>query len=171
MSTDPDDKEAYKQDYLSNAKQKTLEIIRDQLEPLFFITKGLEGNADIDDGACKASHGALQEQLPMLEHLLSHFENLEKEAKAGRFNRRIQESITLAQTKTQVYYKKTDALIAWIALLVLHPRQKQAYFEKHQTGTQKPFVNNGKKALQKLQETRYKNNLTSNRVMSPDPLV
>jgi hypothetical protein len=59
MSTDPDDKEAYKQDYLSDAKWKTLEIIRDQLEPLFFITKGLKGNADIDDGACKASYSAL----------------------------------------------------------------------------------------------------------------
>jgi hypothetical protein len=62
----------------------------------------------------------------MLEHILSHFENLQKQAVASYFNnhRGIQESITLAWNKTTDYYKKTDASIAWIALLVLHPRWK-----------------------------------------------
>ena len=75
MSTDPDDKEVCEKDYLNPTEWKTLEKICEHLQPLFLITKGLEGN-----------HGALWEQLPMLEHILEHFESLQKEAKASKFN-------------------------------------------------------------------------------------
>ena len=73
-----------------------------------------------------SSHGALWELLPIFEELLDHFEDLERQAKAGRFNNHqgIQTSITLAWSKTKEYYGKTDASVAWIAALVLHPRWK-----------------------------------------------
>ena len=86
MFINPDDKEICEKDYFNPTEQKTLEKICEHLQPLFLITKGLEGNADMDDGVCEASHGALWEQLLMLEHILEHFESLQKEAKAGKFN-------------------------------------------------------------------------------------
>jgi len=98
---------------------------------LFLITKSLEGNADLQDGACEASHGALWEILPGFDSLLTHFEELEQRAKAGDFldHPGIQSSITLAWNKTSEYYLKTDVSIAWMAAVVLHPRIKWKYFE------------------------------------------
>ena len=136
VSKDNDNRETYDQDYLNLEEQDTLRLIKEQLEPLFLVTKGLEGNADLDDGENEASYRSLQEQLPVLEHLLAHFEDLEKQAKAGKFNHHkgIQSSITFAWTKTTAYYEKTDVSITQMAAVVLHPRFKQAYFEMKQKG-------------------------------------
>jgi hypothetical protein len=122
-------------DYLSDDEWDALAIIQKQLEPLFRLTKDLEGNADLKDGVCKASHGALWEILPVMDHV-SHFEGLEKQAKAGDFNRYpgIQNSITEAWNKTNGYYTKTGASIAWVAAVVLHPRFKWLYFENVSKG-------------------------------------
>jgi hypothetical protein len=102
------------------------------LEPLFRLTKDLEGNHDLKDGAQKASHGALWEVLPVFEFVLSHFENLEIEAKAGAFDGHpgIQSSITLAWNTTKKWYKKTDNSVAWSAAMVLHPGYKFIWFEE-----------------------------------------
>src|SRR5271168_5406254 len=83
VSNEALDEETYQQDYLTPEEWEALEIIKSQLEPIFYLTKDLEGNADLPDGARKASHGSLWEVLPTFEHVLAHFENLEKEAKAG----------------------------------------------------------------------------------------
>ena len=48
----------------------------DHLEPLFRITKDLEGNSNLREGARKASYGALWETLPIYKALLKHFEGL-----------------------------------------------------------------------------------------------
>jgi hypothetical protein len=135
-SKDAFNKETFDEDYLTDDKWVTLEIIKEQLQPLFYCTKSLEGNADLTDGARKASYGALWEVLSVFEDILSTFESLEQQAKNGDFNDHpgIQSLITLVWNKTQEYYIKTDALIAWMALLVLHPRWKWAYFEKNWTG-------------------------------------
>lgn len=85
-SDDSDDQETFQEDYITAAEWKALEIIKDQLEPLFRLTKDLEGNHDLKDGARKASHGALWEVLTVFEFLLSYFEKLEKKAKAGDFD-------------------------------------------------------------------------------------
>ena len=61
-------------------------MIIEHLEPLFYITKDLKGNADLQEGAGKASHGALWETLLVFESLLSHFKILEDHAKAGDFH-------------------------------------------------------------------------------------
>jgi len=45
----------------------------------------MEGNPDRFDPT-SSSHGALWELLPIFEELLDHFEDLEQQAKAGRFN-------------------------------------------------------------------------------------
>jgi hypothetical protein len=58
-SKDALDKEVSDNDYLSDNKWKALEIIKEQLEPLFYTTKALKGNADLQDSAYKASHGCL----------------------------------------------------------------------------------------------------------------
>ena len=86
-STEELDQETFEYNYLTPQEQKALELIKDQLEPLFRLTKDLEGNHDLKDGAQKASHRALQEVLPVFEFILSHFEKLEREAKGGAFDR------------------------------------------------------------------------------------
>ncbi len=123
VSKDVFDQETFQEDYLSKDEQNALEIIKLQLEPLFNITKNLEGNAKLKDTVGKASHSVLWEVLPVFEYILSHFEKLEKKAKVGDFQEHpgIQSSITLTQNKAQEYYAKTDVSVAQIASLVLHP--------------------------------------------------
>ena len=98
VSKDVLDVETFQNDYLSQDEWETLVVIKDHLEPLFLLTKSLEGNVDLTDGAGRASHGALWEILPVFDHILAHFENLEIQSKAGAFRhyKGIQESITLA---------------------------------------------------------------------------
>jgi hypothetical protein len=123
VSKDTFDRETFEQNYLSDDKWELLALIKDQLEPLFKLTKDLEGNADLKDGVCKASHGALWELLPVFEYILNHFETLEQQAKDSVFNQHpgIQSLITLAWNKTKAYYTKTDASTAWMAPLVYIP--------------------------------------------------
>jgi hypothetical protein len=101
-------------DYLSDDEWHALEIIKDHLEPLFYMTKALEGNADLKDGTCKASHGSLWELLPVFEHVLTHFEKLQKRSTASEFGHHpgIQNSITESWNKAKDYYGKTDESIA-----------------------------------------------------------
>jgi hAT family C-terminal dimerisation region len=173
LSTEALDQEVFENDYLSDNEWKTLTLISEHLEPLFRLTKDLEGNPDRFDPT-SASHGALWELLPVFEDLLSHFETLETQAKAGQFNNHegIQESITLAWGKTKEYYSKTDASIAWMAALVLHPRWKWQYFEQQWTGEDKRFVVAGKTALRKLWENDYKGEVVirvEDRTPEPEP--
>jgi hypothetical protein len=72
------------------------------LEPLFRLTKDLEGNYDLKDGARKAFYGALWEVLLVFKFILSHFEKLEREVKGGVFDRHpgIQSSIILTWNTT-----------------------------------------------------------------------
>ena len=53
------DVETYDKDYLSDTEWKALELIVNQLEPLFRATKSLEGNTKLNEGTGKPSHGAL----------------------------------------------------------------------------------------------------------------
>jgi hypothetical protein len=172
VSKDAFDRETAENDYLHDDEWKTLEVIRDQLEPLFRLTKDLEGNPDLKDGAMKASHGALWEVLPVLEHILQHFEDLESQANAGAFgdNPRIQQSITLAWNKTNEYYQRTDASIAWIGSVVLHPRWKWSYFDTHWTGPLRPFIFPAQKKLKSLFERDYKKDSPGSHLeKSPEP--
>jgi hypothetical protein len=50
------------------------------------LTKDLEGNYNLKDGAWKASYRALWEVLPVFKFILSHFKKLEREAKGDIFN-------------------------------------------------------------------------------------
>jgi len=50
------------------------------------LTKDLEGNYNLKDGARKASYKALWEVLLVFEFILTHFKKLEMQAKAGAFN-------------------------------------------------------------------------------------
>ena len=156
VSKDAFDMETYEEDYLNDDEWSTLELISKQLEPLFHITKALEGNTKLTEGTGKPSHGALWEVLPAFEGLLAHFEALERKAANGDFNERIQQSITLAWNKAKEYYVKTDVSVAWQASLVLHPRWKWQYFEEKWTGLERAYVTNGKKALKQLWEKQYK---------------
>ena len=60
------DVETYDEDYLSNTEWKALELIADQLEPLFRATKSLKGNTKLNEGIGKPSHSALWELLCQL---------------------------------------------------------------------------------------------------------
>ena len=159
VSTEPLDQEIFANDYLNDAEWASLAIIGKQLEPLFFLTKGLEGNVDLTEEAGQPSHGALWETLLVLEHIMAHFEGLETQSKAEDFNNHvgIQQSITLAWEACLKWYRKTDDSIAWQAAMVLHPRFKWSYFEENWTGTMRPYVTSGKAAFKKLWEDKYKN--------------
>jgi hypothetical protein len=158
VSKDKFDKETFLEDYLDEDEWGTLALIQEQLQPLFYLTKDLEGNTTLKEGGSRASHGALWEILPIFEFILSHFEKLEVQAKAGEFNKHlgIQSSITLAWNKANEYYDKTDTSIAWITGLVLHPRWKWAHFEKNWTGNNSRYVKIGKARLRQLWEEVYK---------------
>jgi hypothetical protein len=71
VSTEPLDQETYEQDYLNENEWATLQLICDQLEPLFKATKSLEGNTTLKEGVGKPSHGALWELLPVFEYITS----------------------------------------------------------------------------------------------------
>jgi hAT family C-terminal dimerisation region len=171
VSKDELDRETFDNDYLDDDEWETLDLIKQHLEVLFRATKSLEGNTKLKEGARKASHGALWELLPVFEHILKHFEDLQTRASSGEFNGnpRIQSSITLAWNKTVEYYKKTDASIAWMAAVVLHPRFKWRYFEDNWKGSQKAFVTSGKAKFKKLWEDEYKSDDLVRLSRSPEP--
>ena len=170
VSKDAFDVETYEEDYLNDDEWSTLELISKQLEPLFLLTKSLEGNTKLIEGAGKPSHGALWEVLPVFEGLLQHFESLERKAALGQFNTRIQQSITLAWGKAKEYYVKTDLSVAWQAALVLHPRWKWQYFDEKWTGVERVYVTKGKKALKELWEKHYKSEPTIRQEsVTPEP--
>jgi hypothetical protein len=126
VSKDEEDQETFEQDYLNENEWHTLELIKEHLEVLFRTTKSLKGNTKLKEGARKSSNSALWELLPVFDHILKYFEELQLCATRGDFksNPRIQSLITLAWSKTVEYYKKTNASIAWMAAVVLHPRFK-----------------------------------------------
>ena len=76
----------YNNNYLIKIEQNILRIIKDQLKPLFYLTKELEGNIDLYKGAYKVFYGLLQEVLSILEYILDYFKALKKQAKKGDFN-------------------------------------------------------------------------------------
>lgn len=76
LSTVPLNQEVFKNDYLSDKEQQTLKLISQYLEPLFRLTKDLEGNPDRYDPT-SLSYSALQELLPIFKDILSYFEVLE----------------------------------------------------------------------------------------------
>ena len=83
MSKEAFDQETFQQDYLTDKEQDALTLIKDQLDPLFRLTKDLEGNPNLKDSAYKASYSALQELLPAFKYILVHFKGLEQDAKGG----------------------------------------------------------------------------------------
>jgi hypothetical protein len=90
---------------------------------------------------------------------LSHFENLEIEAKAGAFDGHpgIQSSITLAWNTTKKWYKKTDNSVAWSAAMVLHPGYKFIWFEEKWTSAgEARALTTMKNKLRRLWEGSYK---------------
>ena len=99
-----EDVEAYENDYLDNDDWAALTLIKDHLETLFRCTKDLEGNTKLSETAMKASHGALWEIMPVFEHILHQFEDLQNRAARREFNHspRVQSSITLAWNKSRV---------------------------------------------------------------------
>jgi hypothetical protein len=174
VSTEPDDREIFDNDYLSSEEWETLEIIRDQLQPLFLLTKGLEGNAKMTEGALEPSHGALWESLIVLEHIMTHFETLETQSKQHQFNDHagIQQSITLAWQACLKWYRKTDNSLAWQASMVLHPLYKWSFFEKNWKGNLAPFLVSAKSKFKKLWEDQYKGaTVVSRATLSPEPVL
>jgi hypothetical protein len=89
-------------------------MIKEQLKPLFRVTKELKGNADLKDNDCKASYKQLEELFLVFEYILNHFKKLKQRLKAQEFKNyiSIQKSITLAWNKAKKYYGKTDTLVA-----------------------------------------------------------
>lgn len=142
-------------DYLNDEEWNTLQLICDMLEPLFRLTKDLEGNADMQESAGHASHGALWEVMIALEHVMSHFEELQNRINDFIGNQRIQSSITLAWNKADEYYKMTDVSPVWTASIVLHPDFKWTHFEK-EWAAHPTWIRDGKKNLDVYWKKHYK---------------
>jgi hypothetical protein len=172
VSTEAIDQETFENDYLNAAEWDSLEIIKQQLQPLFYLTKGLEGNAKMTEGAGEPSYGSLWESLIVLEHIMAHFEGLETQAKRHEFDDHegIQQSITLAWQACQKWYRKTDDSVAWQASMVLHPLYKWSFFEKQWKGNLAPYLATAKAAFKKLWEEKYKGAPANSRsTLSPEP--
>lgn len=136
------DRDVFQNDFLDQFEWETIGIIKIQLEPLYRITKSLEGNASLSEGAMKSFNSSLWEVLPAFEYLLQHFEKLQTQCEQSDFDAypRIQSSVTHAWNKTNEYYTRTDTSIAWVASMVLHPRWKWKYFERNWIGSQATYV-------------------------------
>jgi hypothetical protein len=173
LSSDPYDKETFTDDLIKDEDWDVLKTIKDHLEPLFLLTKSLEGNATLKETAGKPSHGALWEILPVFQFLLTHWEEREKEAKAGDFNGHegIQSSITLAWNATTKWYRKTDQSIAWTAAMVLHPRFKWQWFEENWTAPgEASILKSTRRKFNKLWADEYKSSADiSRRSKTPEP--
>jgi hypothetical protein len=85
-------------DYLTTEDWNILELIRDQLQLLFLLTKNLERNPNLKEKTTKLLYGVLWEVLPTFEKILSYFEDLQTRAAHYKFddNPQIQSSIILA---------------------------------------------------------------------------
>jgi hypothetical protein len=82
VSTNNLDKKTFDQDYITPKEWTALEMIKEQLEPLFCVTKGLKGNVDLKDSDYKASYKQLKELLPVFKYILDHFKKLKQRLKA-----------------------------------------------------------------------------------------
>jgi hypothetical protein len=57
-------------------------MIKEQLKPLFCVTKELKGNADLKDSNCKAFYEQLRELLLVFKYILNYFKKLKQRLKA-----------------------------------------------------------------------------------------
>jgi hypothetical protein len=103
---------------------------------LFYLTKGLEGNAKITEGVGEPLYSSLWESLIVLEHIIAHFKGLETQAKRHEFDDHegIQQLIILAWQACQKWYRKTDDLVVWQASMVLHPLYKWSFLKSNRKG-------------------------------------
>jgi len=59
VSKEDYDSDVYNNDFLTSSDWSDLTLIQEHLEPLFLLTKSLEGNADLTEGVQKPSYSAL----------------------------------------------------------------------------------------------------------------
>jgi hypothetical protein len=57
-------------------------MIKEQLKPLFYVTKELKGNTNLKNNDCKASYKQLGELLLVFEYILNYFKKLKQRLKA-----------------------------------------------------------------------------------------
>jgi hypothetical protein len=57
-------------------------MIKEQLKPLFYVTKELKSNTNLKNSDYKASYRQLGKLLPVFEYILNYFKKLKQKLKA-----------------------------------------------------------------------------------------
>jgi hypothetical protein len=75
-------KETFDQDYIILKKWTALKMIKEQLKPLFYVTKELKSNINLKNSDYKAFYRQLGKLLPVFEYILNYFKKLKQKLKA-----------------------------------------------------------------------------------------
>jgi hypothetical protein len=135
-------------DALDTDDWDVITIYLEMLTPLEQATFRLQGRPGTSKG------GAVWEILPTFEWLLRHFEELKVRYK-NHPNPHFRHNVNLAWMKLDKYYTMTDNSPIYMAGVVLHPRMKWAFVDKH--WSDKPdWRVRAKGSVQSLWETEYK---------------
>lgn len=111
-------------DALDTDDWHVITIYLETLTPLKQATLRLQGRPGTSKG------GAVWEILPTFEWLLHHFEELKVRYK-NHLNLHFRYNVNLAWMKLDKYYTMTDNSPIYMAGVVLHPRMKWAFVDKH----------------------------------------
>ena len=116
----------FKQDQLNIDDWMEVKCFTELLQPFEKMTKCLQGNAT--KRGLEGSHGAVWEVLEAMDFLNL---KLESQAQAVRDEAEsyYKTGIDLGYHKLQKYYALTDQTPIYHAAIILHPAQKESYFE------------------------------------------
>jgi hypothetical protein len=130
---------AYARDILTDEDWATLEKIKGFLEKLNMATKAVE-----------SSNQCLDIILPVMDYVLKQFES----AKDGSVGDAIlAPMLNSGWSKFDKYYRLTEESPAYTAALVLNPKRKWRYIEKH---WKKSWHKAAKDMVKKIWETEYR---------------
>lgn len=135
----PPDKDAYDlhQDMLHEDDWTTLQLFYELLLPFHRITNSLQSNAQDPRG--QGTHGAIWETLKAMDFLFQHIEQASDAITAEgrcdphstRYPQYYQTGVNCGFLKLKEYYLKTDETAVYRAAVMLHPSQKDQYFNQY----------------------------------------
>ena len=154
------------EDVLSPDDWADITLFLDALKPLYEATLQVQGR-----------QGSVWESLPLLQRLLSHFEQL-REVNAFRadhlavdppqdqvpVNPVLTICANLAWQKLDKYYTLTDDSDAYVSAIALHPRKRFGWFDRH-WGDNEGWIEPAKKAVKAAWRAHQKHYLKD----SPPP--
>jgi hypothetical protein len=137
-------------DQLSEDDWEQIKHLFDLLKLFLELTSRMEGRGKNGD------RGAVWETLPAMDLMLEHLEITKTQyANLDATHLFVKASVNNAWDKLDKYYELTSESLVYIAAVVLNPKYKWQYFEKH-WGHKLQWITEGRAVVKALWETRYK---------------